>query len=300
MGNKSKKKAKVKAIFKNDDEMLEGFKKIVRGLPFATKMAIQEFIECEVNRMQKDIEKRCKGQYQLVLEALDRNFTAAVIEKTDLSMAEIDEIFRRSFDLIEEDNKKVLEIKKENKGEDWTMVVNKFEGEIREKALELIEKGVKQKEAIDTLVMQFPKLSRSMVTNGYKRTKEEYKRKKEEKAIEDAAKYILEEPVKVNKEVKPETVEIEQKSIEEVKKLINDIPDSEGCPDLKIISKKIVLDVSGKHAMYYLENDRVTTTSGVIDFNNITKEEATIEILKKMDELKGFLNEINCLFELAK
>lgn len=297
MGNKSKKKAKVKAIFKNDDEMLEGFKKIVRGLPFATKMAIQEFIECEVNRMQKDIEKRCKGQYQLVLEALDRNFTAAVIEKTDLSMAEIDEIFRRSFDLIEEDNKKVLEIKKENKGEDWTMVVNKFEGEIREKALELIEKGVKQKEAIDTLVMQFPKLSRSMVTNGYKRTKEEYKKEKEEKAIEDAAKYILEEPVKT---VEPEPVEVKQESIEEVKKLVKAIPDVESCPDLKIISKKVVLDVSGKHAMYYLENDRVTTTSGVIDFNNITKEEATIEILKKMDELKGFLNEINGVFELAE
>lgn len=94
-------------------------------------MVVISFVESEVNKRSLDIENRFNKQLEVITQALDRNMTASMIIKTDYSLDEINDIFKYTWELIDEDNKKV-----------------------------------------EILVSEFPKLSKSMITNAYKKAKE--------------------------------------------------------------------------------------------------------------------------------
>lgn len=74
-------------------------------------------------------------------------------------------------------------------------MMEKYEEEVRAKAQELASKSITQKEAIEELAMAFPKLSKAMLTNGYKKVKAELKKQetKEDKELEEVMDYIFSE-----------------------------------------------------------------------------------------------------------
>ena len=69
--------------------------------------------------------------------------------------------------------------------------VNEQEGQVRDRIIELVNEGKKQKEIISILAAEFPTLSKSMITNAYKKTKTMASEAKEMKAgIEKAIKIL--------------------------------------------------------------------------------------------------------------
>lgn len=169
MGSRGNKKKKV-----NNNNLVDptrNFEKIIKNLQIHEYMAVISFVESEVNKRSLDIENRFNKQLEVITQALDRNMTASMILKTDYSLDEINDIFKYTWELIDEDNKKVEILKKEGNG-DWMKEADKYVDLVQERATELINNKVNQKKSVETLVSEFPKLSKSMITNAYKKAKE--------------------------------------------------------------------------------------------------------------------------------
>lgn len=260
---------------KSEERQFEELKKIIRGLPMPTQMSIIRFIEEELSRLSVNIKKDSKKEFDIIISALDRNMTAAMIEGTDMNLDSINAIFERSFELIGEDNKKVKKLKKEGNG-DWEMAVDKYIDKIQKRSFELLEGGKKQKEAIDILVMEFPKLSRSMVTNAYKKSKEEYKKIQEVTTVEPVADCVVEEQVKEVEVVKPD------EKIEPVK-------------ILKVINKKVILDLEAPSGrLYHIEDGKIQ-----VDKNQIESKDITIaKINKEIENLMAYKMEIEEVYKM--
>lgn len=139
----------------------------VKSLPPDKQRFIAEFTEAES-------EKACTRYSEQFSQALDRCLTAGLIDYTDYSLDEINDILTGCTNFITEDNSKVRELKR-IAGGDWMKAADKYKEQVVERSLELIKNGMKDKEVKDTLVIEFPKLSRAMITNAYKKVKEETK-----------------------------------------------------------------------------------------------------------------------------
>nr|UVN08442.1 MAG: hypothetical protein [Bacteriophage sp.] len=169
MGSRGSKKKKI-----NNNNLVDptrNFEKIIKNLQIHEYMAVISFVESEVNKRSLEIENRFNKQLEVITQALDRNMTASMILKTNYSLDAINDIFKYTWELIDEDNKKVEALKKEGNG-DWMKEADKYVELVQERAAELINNKVNQKKSVETLVMEFPKLSKSMITNAYKKAKE--------------------------------------------------------------------------------------------------------------------------------
>lgn len=195
--------------------------------------------------------------------------------------------------------------------------LEKLVPEVREYSSALIEKGMNQGQAVKELMAKFPTLSRSMLTNAFKKVKEERRVEDEAKTLKvdteviEAAEYIFPEikpeeeqetPAEKDKEYKDmlehskEVAEIVETQTEvstsvEVKEEPQD--EIENDSDLKIIYRQMT--VEGKHNKYIVYTDHVKV--GGKSFNNIDEVEnyhkEQIELFNaEMAELKKVVSMI--------
>jgi hypothetical protein len=128
-------------------------------------------------------------------DTLDRCMTAQfILSLPDKSWDEIDEFIDGLAVLVQEDVTKILELKKECKGDQDIMnkTMQKCENEVKAKCEELLEKRLNQKKSIDILVSQFPMLSKSMLTNAYKKLKSDWDKQYKEEEVDPDIKEALE------------------------------------------------------------------------------------------------------------
>lgn len=216
--------------------------------------------------------------------------------------------------LITEDLTKHMErLDKEGGNEDMAnKKVNKMEPEVRGYVGELIDKGLNQGQAIKELCIKFPTLSRSMLTNAFKKVKDERRVEKEAQALEvateiiEATEYIFgedkkEEVAEIIEEVE-ETVEVavedeeykdmieHSKEVEEevqpTEKVAVPVEDDE---ELKITYKQIV--VQGKYYKYTIDKEFVK--AGINKFRNFEEvEKYRLEQIEKFNKEMAELKKV--------
>lgn len=302
MGSRGSKKKKI-----NNNILVDptrNFEKIIKNMPMHEYMAVLKFVENEVNKRSLEIEESFNKKLEVITQALDRNMTASMILNTEYSLDEINNIFKYSWELIDEDNKKVAELKKEGNG-DWMKAADKYVELVQERAIELINNKVNQKKSVETLVSEFPKLSKSMITNAYKKAKElidESKKLKEEteedpeairlyNAIYGEDDYNSNEINEVAEEVKNEKAEVEE--VENMNKEINDKQ-----PEVKEESKiKVVkMELVGEFGVYEVEGTKLTVDD--VKFNS--KEHLEEVYRKQIDYLTKCKDEALKVYEMAE
>ncbi len=99
-------------------------------------------------------------------EVADRAISAVLIDE-GYTTDEVYKLELKITELMEEDNRKIIELEREN------VDMAKIDKEVKEYIEELLKKGVSKKQAIDDLVFKFPKLSKSMLLNVYTKVKKE-------------------------------------------------------------------------------------------------------------------------------
>ena len=275
MAKKSKKKQK-------ETELQKAFKWI-NSLSGERVGYIREFADWQSKKDMKN-----------TLNVLDRCMSAAIVNVLDIDWTVIQEIQDNMIHFLEEDTKKMGENKEIYGGlEMATKKINETEKDVEKRVNELIDQGVKQKEMVQILSMDFPMLSKAMITNAIKRVKSERLEN-----TEDAAKYILED----NKELKEEAKEIAEKVVANLEKELEKedhiaevgqmIEESkEEIKEEKIMSKLKVkrIELEGEFGSYIREGDKVT--AGEITFNSLEELEEykkkEIELFnRRMEEIK--------------
>ncbi|MBU3195674.1 hypothetical protein KPL26_03225 [Clostridium algidicarnis] len=230
-------------------------------------------------------------------QIMDRSISALLVElfpeKTWEGITEIEDIFAS---LVIEDAEKTKDIKNKSKG-DINMTnkkLEKYSEEVATKAIELLEKGLNQKQSIDELITHFPMLSKSMVTNAYKKIKSKWDKehKKEDPEVQEAAEKILDiinkqdSKKEVAKKAAPEIVkEVKTQAKVEVKKETKEEVKMNG---LKVLEEKVVktIKIAGENGIYEGE-----TGKGIM----LTKEGASISFGNEK-ELEIWVNEFKEVF----
>ena len=241
-------------------------------------------------------------------DALERSYSAAIINCFDyLDWHHVKKVIDVFNELVEDDVKKMKELS-ESYGGNLDMAVkrvNAQEGQVRDRIIELVNEGKKQKEIISILAAEFPTLSKSMITNAYKKTKTMASEAKEmkagiEKAIkikevvqklgepdfetEEVIEYLFEEP-KDEKVVEVETVEVPKLEV---------APDKQEA-EFEIIKEVRILDIKGKLNEYHIEKNVVEVKNLNLAFMNENEvaDWATgerTEIAAEIERLQNLMN----------
>lgn len=222
----------------------EQFASWANRLDYKDFKIVTEFVSKEI---ELEIDRRHKIEFNMLVETLDRNITAAMILETDFDLKKIHEIFKVAYDLVEEDQEKVRKLKE--KGEDLMKKYEKKIEIIRDRTLELIYEGANQKKAIEVLAIEFPMFSKAMLTNAYKKIKEEIKKDSQEEInkiindndqVADAIEYIFEEEKEVKKDI-----------------------ENQGDTGLVVINKKLIMDIAGEFGTYHIEDLEVKNENNI-------------------------------------
>lgn len=280
MAKKSKKKSK-------ETELQKAFKWI-NSLSGERVEYIKEFANWQSKKDMKN-----------TLDVLDRCMTAAIVNVLDIEWSIIQEIRDNMVHFLEEDTKKMGENNRIYGGlEMVTKKIDEQEKLIVKRVNELIDQGVKQKEMVKTLSIDFPMLSKAMITNAIKKVKSERLENTEE-----AARYILEDNKEIKDEVKKEDAkkiakevarqiekELEKEDhIADVGQMIEEskeeVKEEKAMSKLKI--KKVELE--GEFGSYIREGNKVI--AGEITFNSLEELEEyqrkEIELFnRRMEEIR--------------
>jgi hypothetical protein len=151
----------------------------------------------------------------------------------DKTWKEVSEVIDRFGELVIEDSNKTVQLENECKGDQEIMskTMEKYQEEVRVKCNELLSQGISQKQSIEILVSQFPKLSKSMLTNAFKKVKSEYdKQLEEDLEVQEAADEIMEimNEKEGNKEV-DKILEEADKFVEQAEKEPKIVCDGNSC-----------------------------------------------------------------------
>ncbi|MGG7215270.1 hypothetical protein ACQPUY_16950 [Clostridium nigeriense] len=280
MAKKSKKKSK-------ETELQKAFKWI-NSLSGERVEYIKEFANWQSKKDMKN-----------TLDVLDRCMTAAIVNVLDIEWSIIQEIRDNMVHFLEEDTKKMGENNRIYGGLEMAIKkINEQEKLIVKRVNELIDQGVKQKEMVKTLSIDFPMLSKAMITNAIKKVKSERLENTEE-----AARYILEDNKEIKDEVKKEDAkkiakevarqiekELEKEDhIADVGQMIEEskeeVKEEKAMSKLKI--KKVELE--GEFGSYIREGNKVI--AGEITFNSLEELEEyqrkEIELFnRRMEEIR--------------
>ncbi|EHK2305557.1 hypothetical protein KCK38_001401 [Clostridium perfringens] len=141
---------------------------------------ITKLLNKEKERMDISIEETRMSTYSCI--------NAALTELYNLKNEELIKIWDATNNLLEEDIKARRGLEELNKEE-----LDKLDKNVKTRVGELIYEGKKQKEIIETLKKEFPKLSAAMRTNVYKEVKEEVEefKKMKDKEIEEVKKEAI-------------------------------------------------------------------------------------------------------------
>lgn len=292
MAKKSKKKSK-------ETELQKAFKWI-NALSSEKAEYIKEFANWQSKKDMKN-----------TLDVLDRCMSAAIVNVLDIDWSAIQEIQDNMVHFLEDDTKKMGENKEIYGGiEMATKKINEQEKLIVKRVNELIDQGFKQKEMVKTLSIDFPMLSKAMITNAIKRVKSERLENTEE-----AAKYILEDDKELKKAVEKEDAkkiakevarqiekELEKEDhIAEVGKMVEESKEEskekskekskEEVKGEKVMSKLKIkkVELEGEFGSYIREGNKVI--AGEITFNSLEELEEyqrkEIELFnRRMEEIR--------------
>lgn len=276
--NRAERREREKANKKESNKKVEALAWF-RSLPETKRVLIDSLIKIEA-----------KKDNESLIQAIDRCFTAAIIQEFDfLEWNEIEQIIDVSAELMMDDVIKTKKMKEKTGGNyDMAMKkINEMSPAVEKRIRELIKDGYNQKSSVKMLVEEFRELSTAMLTNAYKKTKslvadeQKIKTKVENEALEDsdkeidnAVKYILEDN---NEEDKKEVIEGHEDD------------------ELEIVNEIRILDIKGKFGNYHVEN-------AIVEFDemafmnkseiNSWASEKREKIAKEIAILKSKINEI--------
>lgn len=238
---------------------------------------------------------------------IDRSISALLINKfPEKTWDDIVQIQDELANLMEEDTKKWRKLGGVNMA---NKRIGEMANQVRQKSLELIGQGIKQKESIEILVTQFPELSKSMITNAYKKTVKEFNDKKEEletkdilkELFPDAAEEDLNEVCNIVTESKSE-IPLEKYHNGEVGNMVENecIAEvvKENKEEVKLNNKlkviKRVVEIEGEFGVYSVENGQVKNEGMIFEsIDHMRKESGqlieglTKEIQDLQDKLKS-------------
>ena len=239
-----------------------------------------------------------KREVNKIIVALERCVSAAIIDVLDVEWKTIEDIKLALLNFLEEDNNKMAENKEIHGG--YQMAVKKMNEQeelLIARASELYGEGMKQKEMVKTLVLEFPIMSKSMVTNAVKRVIST-----KVKNIDDAAKYILEDNKKIKVKLEQDAKEIarnvavnlekelEKEVQEQVQDKAQEVKEEKKMSKLKV--KRI--EVDGEFGSYVREGNKVV--AGDITFNSL--EEAEDHYKREIEILNNKIQEIKEVYKI--
>ncbi|MGU9138540.1 hypothetical protein ACV3XK_02050 [Clostridium perfringens] len=208
---------------------------------------ITKLLNKEKERMDINIEETRMSTYSCI--------NAALTELYNLKNEELIKIWDTTNNLLEEDIKARRGLGELSKEE-----MDKLDKNVKTRVGELIYEGKKQKEIIETLKKEFPKLSAAMRMNVYKEVKEEVKefKKMKDKEIEEVKKEAINSN-EINSMEENKNMELEEVSEDKIIKI-----NKEG------------IEIKAPSIAEQLKGQLVIKTQ---------EEEKEIEELKKLEEL---------------
>ena len=297
--NRAERRAKEKEKKKETNKKVEAMAWF-KSLPPTKQLLIDSLIKMEAKKENSNL-----------IEAIDRCFSAAIIQEFDfLEWEDVKKIIDNSADLMLDDANKMKKLKDRFGGsyEMATKKINELGPEVENRIRELICAGYNQKVSIKMLQEEFKDLSTAMITNAYKKTKaiikDEQKLKEiaiqEEKSeevvnrikevigepdneIEDAIEYIFDEKIKKENVKEEPQIQIERKNSK--------------LKVVKEITKVIEREVQGEYGLYNIRGAVVTVDekfafSNVEDVNSWASFERE-ELVKQLEEIKAKINHVN-------
>ena len=297
--NRAERRAKEKEKKKETNKKVEAMAWF-KSLPPTKQLLIDSLIKMEAKKENSNL-----------IEAIDRCFSAAIIQEFDfLEWEDVKKIIDNSADLMLDDANKMKKLKDRFGGsyEMATKKINELGPEVENRIGELICAGYNQKVSIKMLQEEFKDLSTAMITNAYKKTKaiikDEQKLKEiaiqEEKSeevvnrikevigepdneIEDAIEYIFDEKIKKENVKEEPQIQIERKNSK--------------LKVVKEITKVIEREVQGEYGLYNIRGAVVTVDekfafSNVEDVNSWASFERE-ELVKQLEEIKAKINHVN-------
>ena len=297
--NRAERRAKEKEKKKETNKKVEAMAWF-KSLPPTKQLLIDSLIKMEAKKENSNL-----------IEAIDRCFSAAIIQEFDfLEWEDVKKIIDNSADLMLDDANKMKKLKDSFGGsyEMATKKINELGPEVEDRIREVIGAGYNQKLSIKMLQEEFKDLSTAMITNAYKKTKaiikDEQKLKEiaiqEEKSeevvnrikevigepdneIEDAIEYIFDEKIKKENVKEEPQIQIERKNSK--------------LKVVKEITKVIEREVQGEYGLYNIRGAVVTVDekfafSNVEDINSWASFERE-ELVKQLEEIKAKINHVN-------
>jgi hypothetical protein len=290
---------------KNYERKEEKLKQCIKSL---TPMQL-ELIEQRAEMRARELADNKIDEFK---DTLDRCMTAQfILSLPDKSWDEIDDFIDGLAVLVEEDVTKILELKKECKGDQDIMnkTMQKCENEVKAKCEELLDKGLNQKKSIDVLISQFPMLSKSMLTNAYKKLKSDWdKLHKEEvdpdvkEALESISDIIDGDDEKsVDKIIKESDEYVKQAEKEEQHPKV--VCDGNSCriePVQEIKEEIVMKETKGLKVLSMTlqgenGNYEVSDTKGVL----LVNDDNSI-FFENLEQLEEWTNEFKQVFAMAK
>ena len=226
----------------------------------------------------------------MLLTNIDTSISATLINLFDIDRKGI-ETFLKVFNEILDEN---VDFTK-NEGKDWKMKLEKIEGNVIEKAAEVIKEDKDKHNYKVKMKELFPKLTVGQLFNAYKLAEERLEDTKND--VDEALDYIFAEKQKevvkevtenVDKEIKEmANVKIKGKTIPKELKIENEKEEIKA-PKLKIVERK--LKVEGEYSSYLVDGN--TVINGEKEFNSIQdvdkyEQEKILELAKQITELKA-------------
>lgn len=271
----------------------------------------QELVRAVANDMSKT-------DMQYFVISFDRCIKAAIIDEAGLELKTIDDIIENFNDLIINDRNALIKSKEECGG-NINMAVKKMNAKTDEaEALinELLVKGIADKELKEIVAVEFPTLSKAMITNAVKKVKTRLAKERKvdvEKVIEKGAKvneivkslgdpdvdtkealeYIFDEDYSQAEELTPE--QLDKEIVENNMTLApapfgNSVPAKVEEDDFEVLKEIRIVDLKGKMASYHVENKCVEVNK-VLSFTNVSEvgswenEEISV-LLERIEAIK--------------
>ncbi|EJT6501396.1 TPA: hypothetical protein ACY4RO_000027 [Clostridium perfringens] len=238
---------------------------------------ITKLLNKEKERMDISIEETRMSTYSCI--------NAALTELYNLKNEELIKIWDTTNNLLEEDIKARRGLGELSKEE-----MDKLDNNVKTRVGELIYEGKKQKEIIETLKKEFPKLSAAMRTNVYKEVKEEVEefKKMKDKEIEEVKKEAIN-----TKEINSVEEENEGMELEKVTEDKNFKMNKEGF-EIKVLS--ISEQLKGQLEIKTQEVEKETEELKKLEALIAAKKEKINEIqedIARIEEASAILEPVN-------
>ena len=259
-----------------------------------------------------EIKRQSINHGNSVMESVDRCLTALMIEEFDMELEEVQIFMTKLINSMGEDTEKINNLKNMLGGK-YMKTLEDIKNKMIKEAREMMEGGMKDKDIKQKLNMEYPQLSKSMVTNAVKRIRTDYNKEVAKDVSKVAEAIGISEVTKEDLEkaniIESDTEPLEEKSTsneefikEDAKTLDNVQNKARNGIEIKSRKKSETLEVQGSNYNYtvnktydnlnslveVIREDGVRYTS-LEELENI-REKAIEEINKEFEEGKEILS----------